>query len=88
MDVGMDVKEYRSPQYKLVQFFERSRDNWKRKSHSRKVLIKRLTSRLQKMRRGRDRWREQAVALEGELARVQEDLARVQDELQQLKLGN
>lgn len=80
MDVGMEVKEYRSPQYKLVRFFERSRDNWKRKSHCRKVLIKRLTSRLQKMRLGRDRWRERAAALEGELGRVQ-------DELQQLKVG-
>ncbi len=80
MDVGMEVKEYRSPQYKLVQFFERSRDNWKRKSHRRKVLIKRLTSRLEKMRFGRDRWRERARSLEGELARVE-------DELQQLKLG-
>lgn len=80
MDVGMEVKEYRSPQYKLVRFFERSRDNWKRKSHSRKVLIKRLTSRLQKMRSGRDRWRERATAL-------QDELGRVQDELQQLKIG-
>lgn len=80
MDVGREVKEYRSPQYKLVRFFERSRDNWKRKSHSGKVLIKRLTSRLAKMRLGRDRWRERATALEGELTRVQ-------DELQQLKLG-
>jgi hypothetical protein len=80
MDVGMEVKEYRSPQYKLVRFFERSRNNWKRKSHSRKVLIKRLTSRLQKMRVGRDRWRERAAAL-------QDELGRVQDELQQLKIG-
>jgi hypothetical protein len=80
MDVGVELKEYRSPQYKLVQFFERSRDNWKRKSHSRKVLIKRLASRLEKMRSGRDRWRERAQTLKGELARVQ-------DELQQLKFG-
>jgi hypothetical protein len=80
MDVGMEVKEYRRPQYKLVRFFERSRNNWKRKSHSRKVLIKRLTSRLQKMRVGRDRWRERAAAL-------QDELGRVQDELQQLKIG-
>jgi hypothetical protein len=80
MDVGMEVKEYRSPQYKLVRFFERSRDKWKRKSHTRQVKIKRLTSRLAKMRVGRDRWRERVAALEGELAHVR-------DELQQLKLG-
>ena len=80
MDVGIESKEYRSPRYKLVRFFERSRNNWKRKSHGRKVLIKRLTSRLQKMRVGRDRWRERAAAL-------QDELGRVQDELQQLKIG-
>jgi hypothetical protein len=81
MEVGVEVKEYRSPQYKLVRFFERSRDNWKRKSHHGKVLIKRLTSRLAKMRHGRDRWRERAAVLESELAQVQ-------DELQQLKVGD
>ena len=80
MDVGMEVKSYRSPQYKLVRFFERSRDNWKRKCQDRIVRMKRLASRLEKMRSGRDRWRERAWALEGELARVQ-------DELQQLKRG-
>jgi len=78
--VGMEAKAYRSPRYKLVRFFERSRDNWKRKSHHGKVLIKRLTSRLAKMRVGRDRWRERATA-------VEDELARVQDELVQLKLG-
>jgi hypothetical protein len=41
---------------------------------------KRLASRLTKMRSGRDRWRERAQVVEGELARVQ-------DELQQLKLS-
>jgi len=79
MDVGMEVKAYRSPQYKLVQFFERSRDNWKRKCQDRIVRMKRLASRLEKMRSGRNRWRQRAQSLEGELARVQ-------NELQQLKL--
>ena len=79
MDGVMEVKAYRSPRYKLVEFFERSRDNWKRKCQHRIVLMKRLTSRLAKMRSGRNRWRERALALESELVRVQ-------DELQQLKL--
>lgn len=80
MDVCMEVKAYRSPQYKLVQFFERSRDNWKRKCQDRIVRMKRLASRLEKMRSGRDRWRQRAQSLKDELARVR-------DELQQLKLG-
>ena len=78
MEVCMEVKEYRSPQYKLLQFFERSRNNWKRKCQDRYVRMKRLSSRLEKMRSGRDRWRDRAQSLESELARVQ-------DELQQLK---
>jgi hypothetical protein len=80
MEVSMEVQTYRSPRYKLVQFFERSRDNWKRKCQDRIVRMKRLASRLEKMRSGRDRWRERAQSLE-------EELARVQGELQQLKLG-
>lgn len=79
MDVVLEVKSYRSPRYKLVQFFERSRNNWKRKCQDRMVQNKRLASRLEKMRYGRNRWRERAQSLEAELARVQ-------DELQQLKL--
>lgn len=85
MDVCLEVKAYRSPQYKLVQFFERSRDNWKRKCQDRIVRMKRLASRLEKMRSGRNRWRQRAQSLEDELACVQDELARVQDELQQLK---
>ena len=80
MDAVIEVKSYRSPRYKLVQFFERSRNNWKRKCQERMAQNKRLASRLAKMRYGRNRWRERAQSLEGELARVQ-------DELQPLKLG-
>lgn len=80
MDVCLEVKAYRSPQSKLVRFFERSRDNWKRKCQDRMVRMKRLASRLEKMRSGRNRWRERAQSLEAELARVQ-------DELKPLKLG-
>lgn len=78
MDVCLEMKAYRSPQSKLVRFFERSRDNWKRKCQERMVRMKRLASRLEKMRSGRDRWRERAQSLE-------EELTRVQDELQHLK---
>jgi hypothetical protein len=62
----------------LVQFFERSRNNWKRKCQDRIVRMKRLANRLEKMRFGRDRWRERARSLKDELGRVR-------DELQSLK---
>ena len=77
MEVVMEVKTYRSPQYKLVQFFERSRDGWKGKCRERMARIKRLSSRLEKMRSGRDRWRERAQTLEAELIQVQEELQRL-----------
>lgn len=80
MEVCMEVKEYRRPRYKLLRFFERSRNGWKQKCQAGKVRIKRLSSRLQKLKVSRDRWKERAQTLVSELAQVQEGL-------EQLKIG-
>ncbi len=39
-------KEYKSPQRKLVNFFEKSRDRWKNKSTAAKQKVKRLQNRV------------------------------------------
>ena len=77
MDVGLRVKTYRSPRYKLVRFFERSRDGWKRKCQVGKVRIRRLSARLQKLKVSRDRWKVRAKGLRDELAQVQAELERL-----------
>ena len=51
---------YRSPISKLLPFFRRSRDQWKRKCHAAKQENKSLKIRLAKMRQSRDRWKAKA----------------------------
>ena len=80
MEASLEGKSYRSPRYKLVQFFERSRDGWKRKAQERKAQIKRFSGRLQKLRASRDRWKERAQALGGELAQVRQQLQELKNE--------
>jgi len=82
-------KVYKSPQRKLVTFFEKSRDQWKAKCRAAKALVKRLKNRVRWLEQSRNRWRNQAQALEAELRQVKAD-ARVrqnalEDELAQGK---
>jgi hypothetical protein len=77
MEASMEAKTYRSPIKKLLGFFVRSRDGWKQKCQGAKVRIRRLSSRLQKLKVSRNRWKERAVALCGELAQVHGELDRL-----------
>ena len=77
----MEVRMFRSPVKKLLSFFVRSRDGWKQKCQKAKTRVKRLGNRVQKLTVSRDRWKERAQTLGGELAQA---LA----ELQQLKIGD
>ena len=65
-----EVKTYRSPTRKLLQFFHRSRDDWKRKRQEAKVLIKRLSNRSRKLEASRNRWKELAKQYQQELRGV------------------
>ena len=53
---------YRSPISKLLPFFRRSRDQWKRKCQAAKQENKSLKIRLAKLRESRDRWKAKAQA--------------------------
>ena len=61
---------YKSPQYKLVRFFEKSRTQWKTKCRAAKATIKVLQSRIRFLEESRQRWKHRAKALEQEVARV------------------
>ena len=75
-------KVYRSPQRKLVSFFERSRDQWKSKCLKAKASIKRLNHRIRYLERSKGEWKERAKHLEKELARMKakQTQARVQED--------
>jgi proteasome assembly chaperone (PAC2) family protein len=71
----MEETTYRSPVRKLLRFFHRSRDGWKRKLQQAKVVSKRLSKRVRKLEVSRDRWKERAKQGQQELRRLREELA-------------
>ncbi len=70
-----ETKIYRSPARKLLQFFERSRDGWKRKRQEAKVLNRRLSNRVRKLEASRDLWKERARRQREELRQLRAELA-------------
>ncbi len=63
-------KEYKSPQRKLVNFFEKSRDRWKNKSIAAKQKVKRLQNRVRYLEKSKGHLKNQIKALKEELAIV------------------
>ena len=70
----MKEKTYRSPLRKLMQFFRRSRDGWKRKLQEARVLVKRLSNRVRKLESSRKRWKGLAKQGQQELRRLRSEL--------------
>ena len=70
----MEDKAYRSPVRKLMQFFERSRDGWKRKRQEAKVVTRRLSNRVRKLESSRKRWKGLAKQGQQELRRLRSEL--------------
>jgi nitrate/TMAO reductase-like tetraheme cytochrome c subunit len=54
----MEATEFKSPQRKLVRFFRRSRDSWKRKYMESKRLRKKLSSQVRAVEKSRAHWKE------------------------------
>ena len=84
MTTGMEAKTFTSPLRKLVQFFQRSRDNWKAKYQQAKRLCKKLSNQVRVVEKSREHWRElarhsqrQVHHLEQELAAIKNAAARV-----------
>jgi hypothetical protein len=67
-------KVFRSPQAKLVRFFERSRNGWKRKCREAKDDAKRLTNNVTALKRSRGRWKALAKQRADEIERLRREL--------------
>ena len=65
-----DPKAYKSPQRKLVKFFQRSRDQWKAKCRGAKAEVKTLKKKLHGMAERQQRWKSRVKAVEEELTRL------------------
>jgi len=75
MTTGMDAKPFTSPLRKLVQFFQRSRDNWKAKYHEAKRLCKKLSNQVRAVEKSREHWRERAQRSQRQVQRLEQELA-------------
>ena len=74
-------RTYKSPQRKLVKFFEKSRDQWKAKCREAKHTVKRLRNRICYLERSKAHWKQRAKEMEKELAQLKaQESIRVQEE--------
>jgi uncharacterized protein YdaU (DUF1376 family) len=74
MGLTANAKMYKSPDYKLLPFFHRSRDGWKAKAESRNLRIKRLKNRVAALEESRRNWKEKARAYESGMTRLREEI--------------
>lgn len=80
-----EAKSYKSPQRKLVRFFEKSRNQWKAKCHRAKSTVKRLKNRVRFLEESRQRWKIRTKELEGELAQMKAKWQAIEREEKGLK---
>jgi hypothetical protein len=52
---------YRSPKHKLVNFFEKSRNNWKQKHSELKAKAKYLANRVSYLEKSKQAWKENPI---------------------------
>lgn len=69
-----NCKTFKSPDYKLLPFFRRSRDGWKAKAQDGKVHIKRLKNRVAALEESRQKWKEKARAHQSQIATLRKEL--------------
>ena len=70
-----ETRVFRSPQRKLVRFFQRSRDKWKQKCLEAKQRIKLLANQVRAVEKSREQWRAQAEAANQRLQELEQQLA-------------
>ncbi len=70
MGEAQEVKSYKSPQRKLLRFFEKSRNQWKDKCKRTKSKVKRLQNRVRFLEKSKEGWKNRVKELEDEVARI------------------
>ncbi len=74
MGSRINGKTFKSPDYKLLPFFHRSRDRWKAKAQQRNVHIKRLTNEVAAVRESRRNWKKKVQACEARITELEKEL--------------
>jgi len=78
-------RQYRSPQRKLVTFFEKSRNQWKAKCREAKAMVRRLKNRAAWLEHSRDGWKTRACRLTQRVRALEAEMARREQEFETLK---
>ena len=84
MDAGTIQTEHRLLETRprvLAQFFEHSRDNWKRKCQAALAEVKRFRDNVRDVQQSRQMWREQAELAQREQQRLVIEVQRLQEQL-------
>jgi DNA repair ATPase RecN len=76
---------YRSPQRKLLRFFENSRNQWKAKCRTAKALVRQVKNRATWLEQSRDSWKVRACRLTAQVRELRREVARQQREIESLK---
>lgn len=76
MAVDMEVGVYSSPLRKLVKFFERSRDGWKRKYLNAKYEAKLANNQARAVERSRDQWKQRCREGQRRIAELEAELQK------------
>jgi hypothetical protein len=72
--MAQPIETYKSPQRKLVRFFEKSRDQWKAKCQTAKATVKRLQNRVRFLERSKAALKTRNQALEAEVTQLRAQL--------------
>jgi chromosome segregation ATPase len=78
-------KKYKSPTNKLVKFFEKSRDAWKKKCRDAKRTVKSLKNRIRLLEHSKEHWKNRAEELEAEIERLHSQKASLEERVDTLK---
>jgi hypothetical protein len=73
---GTDVDVYSSPLKKLVRFFRKSRDGWKRKCQGAKQALKLLQNQVRAVEQSRDQWKRRCQEQERRIAELEAELQK------------
>jgi chromosome segregation ATPase len=79
------AKTYKSPQRKLVRFFEKSRNQWKSKFRDAKVVIKRLQNRIRFLEKSKARDQHRIRELESTLKDMKTQVRVIEKEFSDFK---
>ena len=79
------AKSYKSPQRKLVHFFEKSRGQWKAKCQEAKTSVKRLSNRMRFLEKSKDRLKDRVRGLEADIAKLKAQVRARDKEIEGLK---